>query len=80
LTAATFFLAGLFMLAPAVSDRGKRYTLGYAVSTMLAGTIAPWAGYGSAGLLAGGWLVLGGLSTAVIMAWQLRGGGGHVAG
>ena len=78
LTAATFFLAGLFTLAAAISDRSKRYTLGFAASTMLAGVIAPWASYESAGLLAGGWLILGGLSTAIVMAWQLRSGVEHV--
>ncbi len=79
LTAATFFLAGLFALAAAIPDRSKRYTLGFAVSTVLAGAVTPWVGYESAGLLVGGWLVLGGISTAIVMARQLRSGGEHVA-
>jgi hypothetical protein len=79
LTASTFFVAGLYPLMSAVADRSKRYMLGWAVSTILAGAVAPLASYESAGILAGGWLILGGLSTAVIMACQLRTEGKHVA-
>jgi hypothetical protein len=77
LTAATLFLAGLFLLTGALADRGRWYTLGWGVSTLLAGVCAPLATYASAGLVAGGWLLLGGLSTASIMAWQLRGRNDH---
>lgn len=68
LTAATLFLAGLFGLVNGLTDTGQRYTLGFAVATMLAGLAAPWATYETAGLLAGGWLIVGGLSSALIMA------------
>jgi hypothetical protein len=78
LTAATLFLAGLIPLGAAIADRSKRYTLGFAVSTLLAGVIAPLARYESAGLLAGGWLILSGLSTALVMAWRLRSTNGDV--
>lgn len=77
LTAATLFLAGLFSLMGAIPDRNRRYTLGWAVSTLLAGTCAPVATYENAGLVAGGWLILGGFSTAAIMAWQLQSGNDH---
>jgi hypothetical protein len=79
LTAATLFLAGLFLLMGAVTDRSRWYTLGWAVSTLLAGVCAPVATYETAGLVAGGWLLLGGLSTASIMAWQLRSRNDHGA-
>jgi hypothetical protein len=79
LTAATLFLAGLFALVGAVTDRGRRYTLGWAVATLLAGVCAPAATYESAGLVAGCWLFLGGFSTAAVMAWQLRGENDHAA-
>ncbi len=79
LTAATFFLAGVFSVAAAISDRGRRYTLGFGVSTMLAGAICPWVGYEGAGLLVGGWLAFGGVSTAIVMARQLRCEVKHVA-
>jgi bacteriorhodopsin len=78
-TAATFFVTGLFLLMDAVSDRRRWYTLGWAVSTLLAGVCAPMTTYESAGLLAGGWLFLGGISTAAILAWQLRSGSDHAA-
>jgi hypothetical protein len=78
LTSAMLFAAGLYPLMTAVADKCSRYMLGWAVSTMLAGAAAPFAGYPGAGILAGGWLVLGGLSTAVIMAWQLRTEGKYV--
>ncbi len=78
LTAATLFFAGVYSLMAAVADKSRRYMLGWAVSAILAGVIAPFAGYESAGLLAGGWLAVGGISTAVIMAWQLRTEGKHV--
>ncbi|WP_165235191.1 hypothetical protein [Aquisphaera insulae] len=77
LTAATFFLAGLFSVAAAVSERDRRYTLGFGLSTLLAGAICPWVGYEGAGLLVGGWLALGGVSTAIVMARQLRSGVEH---
>jgi hypothetical protein len=72
LTASTLFLAGLFALAGAIADPSRRHVLGFAVSTMLAGLVAPVANYESAGLLAGAWLFLGGSSTAAILAWRLR--------
>jgi len=72
LTAGTLFVMGFVSLLNGIADRTRRCTLGYAISTMAAGAVAPWARYESAGLLAGGWLILGGLSTAVILAWQLR--------
>ncbi|HVA46901.1 MAG TPA: hypothetical protein VNH11_11090 [Pirellulales bacterium] len=72
LTAATLFLAGLFCLLRALSEPGRLYVLGWAVSTMLAGACAPLGNYGNAGILAGAWLLVGGLFTAGIMAWQLR--------
>ncbi len=56
LTACTLFLSGLFPLMTAIADRSRRYFLGWGVSTVLVGAIAPLASYGSAGLLAGGWL------------------------
>jgi hypothetical protein len=74
LTAATLFLAGLFSLMAAIPDRSRWYTLGWAVSTLLAGVCAPVASYENAGLVVGGWLFLGGFSTAAIMARQLRSG------
>ena len=72
LTCGTLFLVGFVSLLGGIADRTRRFTLGYAITTMVAGAVAPLASYESAGLLAGGWLILGGLSTAVIMAWQLR--------
>jgi hypothetical protein len=77
LTAATLFLAGLFSLMATIPDRSKWYTLGWAVSTLLAGVCAPVATYESAGLVAGGWLLLGGFSTAAITTRQLRSGNDH---
>ena len=44
---------------------------------MLAGFVAPLATYESAGLLVGGWLFCGGLSTALMMARQFRGTSMH---
>jgi hypothetical protein len=79
LTSTTLFLAGLFGLSAAIFDSSQRYTLGFAVSTLLAGALAPWARYERAGLLVGGWLVVGGVSTAILMARQLRNGAAHVA-
>ena len=78
LTAGTLFLIGFVSLLTGIADPSRRYTLGYAISTMAAGAVAPWVRYESAVLLAGGWLILGGLSTAVIMAWQLRSRSEHV--
>jgi hypothetical protein len=76
LTAATLFLAGLFALLGALLEPRCRYVLGWAVATLLAGVFSPQCTYGTAGVLAGGWLLLGGLSTAGILSWQLRNGGG----
>jgi len=79
ITACTLFLAGLFTFVGAISDRRMRHTLGWAASTMIAGLVAPSATYESAGLLVGGWLIVGGLSSAAMMAWQLRSGSEYVA-
>jgi hypothetical protein len=76
-TAATLFLAGLFMLTGAIADRSRWHTLGWAVATLLAGACVPAARYEDAGFVAGGWLILGGLSTAALLARQLRGGSDH---
>jgi hypothetical protein len=73
-TAGTLFLAGLFSLMRALSEPNRRYVVGWAVATLLAGACAPVGSYGTAGMIVGGWLLLGGLSTAGIMAWQLRNG------
>ncbi len=77
LTAATLFLAGLFSLIRALSEPSHRYVLGWAVSTMLAGACSLVGTYGTAGIIVGGWLLLGGLSTAGILSWQLRNGSRH---
>jgi hypothetical protein len=79
LTAATLFLAGLFSLMGALSEPSRRYVLGWAISTMLIGACSPLGTYGNAGIMVGAWLLLGGLSTAGIMSWQLRSGSGHDA-
>jgi hypothetical protein len=76
LTTATLFLVGLFQLLNALSDRGRTYLVGWAVATMLAGFFAPLSTYSNAGIVVGGWLLLGGLSTAGLVAWQLRKGRG----
>jgi hypothetical protein len=78
-TASTLFLAGLFPFLAAIADKSMHYTLGWAASTMIAGLAAPSATYETAGLLVGGWLIAGGLSSAALMAWQLRNGSEHVA-
>jgi hypothetical protein len=78
-TAATLFLAGLFSLIGALFDPSRRYVLGWAASTMLAGVCSVVGTYGNAGIIVGGWLLLGGLSTAGILLWQLRSGGGDDA-
>ncbi len=72
LTAATLFLAGVFSLMGALSEPRRKFVLGWAISTMLAGACSPLGTYGNAGILVGGWLLLGGLSTAGILSWQLR--------
>jgi hypothetical protein len=79
LSSSTLFLAGLFSFLGAIADRGMRHALGWAVSTMIAGVVAPSAIYESAGLLVGGWLLAGGLSSAAVMAWQLKTGSEHGA-
>lgn len=79
ITTSTLFLAGLFPLVAAIADRGLRHTLGWAVATMVAGIVAPSGTYENAGLLVGGWLIIGGLSSAAVMAWQLRSRSEHVA-
>jgi hypothetical protein len=80
LTAATLFLAGLFALLRALSEPACKFALGWAVATLLAGACAPLAAYQSAGILVGGWLLLGGLSTAAILSWQLWQGSAANAG
>jgi hypothetical protein len=72
LTVATLFLVGLFALLGGLSEPNRRHHLGWAIATMLAGACAPLGSYGSAGLIVGGWLILGSLSTAGIIYWQLR--------
>lgn len=57
-------------IAPAQRDAGAAPRLGLA--TMIAGIIVPFGTYENAGLLVGGWLIVGGLSSAAVMAWQLR--------
>ncbi len=48
-----------------------RHTLGWAVSTLLAGGNCLLVGnYETAGFIAGGWLAAGGLSTVVLLALQ----------
>jgi hypothetical protein len=79
ITASTLFLAGLYLLANALAARGLRHTLGWAVATMAAGLTAPSGTYQNAGLLVGGWLIAGGLSSAAVMAWQLRNRSKHGA-
>jgi hypothetical protein len=79
LTAATLFLTGLFSLMGALSEPSRRYVLGWAISTMLIGACSPLGTYANAGIMVGGWLLLGGLSTAGIMCWQLRDGSGRDA-
>jgi hypothetical protein len=79
ITASTLFLAGLFPFVGAIADSRMRHTLGWAACTMIAGLVAPSATYESAGLLVGGWLIVGGLLSAAVMAWQLRSGCEHVA-
>ncbi len=46
---------------------------------MIAGLIAPSGTYENAGLLIGSWLIVGGLSSSAVMAWQLSGRSEHVA-
>lgn len=50
-----------------------------AVAQMIAGLVAPSITYESAGFLVDGWLMVGGLSSATVMAWQLRSRSAHVA-
>ena len=72
LTAATFFLWGLFSFVSALPDRSRWCSLGWAAATMLAGFVAPLVTYERAGVLVGAWLFCGGLSTALTMVLQLR--------
>lgn len=70
LTASSFFLAGLFVLRKALHPV-HRHTLGWAVSTLLAGCNCLLVGnYETAGFIAGGWLAAGGLSTVALLALQ----------
>jgi hypothetical protein len=72
LTTATLFLAGLFSLLGALADPRRRFALGWGIATLLAGAGSPLGSYGNAGILVGGWLLLGGLSTAGLLSWHLR--------
>lgn len=78
-TAATLFVTGLFALLRSVTGKGMDHTTGWAASTMIAGILAPSVSYGNAGLLAGGWLLVGGLSSAAVMALHVRSTNKHVA-
>ncbi|MGO9115597.1 MAG: hypothetical protein ACLP9L_40840 [Thermoguttaceae bacterium] len=64
--------SGLFWLFGAFCDERYRYYWGWGISTLLFGAIMPLGSYQTAGIFAGCWLLLGGLSTAGIMARQLR--------
>jgi hypothetical protein len=77
LTATTLFLAGLFSLMGALFEPSRKYVLGWAIATILAGAYSPLGTYDNAGIIVGGWLFLGGLSSAGIMAWQLRNRSSH---
>ncbi len=71
-TTTTLFLFGLVMLGVAIGDRSRRYWAGWSVATMLAGACAPLCSYRTSGALIGGWLIVGGLSTAILVAYELR--------
>ncbi len=64
--------SGLFWLVGSFCDPRYRHFWGWGVSTLLFGAAMPLGSYQTAGIFAGCWLMLGGLSTAAIMAWQLR--------
>jgi len=64
--------SGLIWLYGAFYDERYRHYWGWGISTLLFGAIMPLGSYQTAGVFAGCWLLLGGLSTAGIMAWQLR--------
>jgi len=64
--------SGLFWLFGAFYDESYRHYWGWGISTLLFGAMMPLGSYQTAGIFAGCWLLLGGLSTAGIMAWQLR--------
>jgi hypothetical protein len=72
ITAATFFVVGLLVLLDSLYDARRRYFIGWAIATIVAGFAAPLFKYETAGILAGLWLVCGGLSTATIVAWQTK--------
>ena len=74
LTTTGVFSAGLAMLIPSIVDRARMFYLGWAVSTMLFAVLAPLFGYRYLGVCVGAWLLLSGLTSALIMAWQLRTG------
>ncbi len=67
------FLAGLYLLLNALPNRGQWHRLGWAAAFLLLGFLLPFGTYETAGIFAGGCLVLGGLSTAWLMASTFRG-------
>ncbi len=80
ITVAMLFLFGMVMLGTAILDRSRRYWVGWAVATMLAGACAPLFSYKTSGLLLGGWLIIGGMSTVLIVRAILRREGAQDAG
>ncbi len=74
LTTTAVFTAGLAMLILPIVDHTRMFYLGWAVSTMLFAVVAPQFGYRYLGVCMGGWLLLSGLTAALIMGWQLRTG------
>ena len=69
ITVATFFLFGLYMLAPRFLIAVGADRVGWAVATMLAGG-APLFSFRTTGLLLGLWMIAGGMSTIVIVRWM----------
>jgi hypothetical protein len=70
--------SGMFWLLGAFCDERYRHFWGWGIATLLFGAVMPLGSYQTAGIFAGCWLLLGGLSTAGIMAWQLRKDREHV--
>jgi hypothetical protein len=64
--------SGMSWLFGAYYDERYRHYWGWGLSTLLFGVSMPLGSYQTAGVFAGCWLLLGGLSTASIMAWRLR--------